>query len=576
MWRLRPFNVMRSRIFRGKQLTLNLSRSSRTSLLLAVLVLSLPAWSADLSKAASEAAHSNNVGVALMNQQLPGKALVKFEDAHRADPSSPIPQINKGIALIYLRRLPEAEQLLSAASTANPKNPRVWYSLGLAQLDAGNQASALSSFQHAVDADPNDADSHYYAGTVNLALKNYDPAIEEFEKALAISPLHASAQYGLARALQRAGKTDEARKRFQRFQQITQQKIGTIFSDNYGEQGRYATAQDMVAPPASAAAMIPVTFAAAASSGKSGKPAGEASGACMLDMQGDGERDLISMQTGTNAIQAYRIAQDGTTSPIDAKQTGLVAEGKGIACAVGDYDNDGLPDLAVALADRIVIFHNLGHGKFADTTSAIGIHSLNHPAGLTFVDFDHDGDLDLFITGSAAEPGKGANVLWRNNGNSTFTEWTEPTGLARTAESASAILSDINNDRAVDLVVTGRDASPVIFENQREGAFKRVALYEAEKLPATRGVTILDFNKDSWMDVAVTHAGAPGLTLWKNVDGTRFERVPLPMGDATGAWGLPRSISTMTDLSILRRSSRLPRERECACCAIAARPGSKT
>lgn len=527
--------VIRSRIFAESSLPLNRSFTARITLLLIILFLSLPLWSADPSKANLEAAHANNIGVALMSQQLPGKALVKFEDAHRADPSSSVPQINKGIALIYLRRLPEAEQVLSAATTSDPGNPRVWYSLGLAQLDAGNQTSALSSFQHAVEADPDDGDSHYYAGTVNLALKNYDRAIDEFEKALAINPLHASAQYGLARALQRASKTEEARKRFQRFQQITQQKIGTIFSDNYGEQGRYATAQDMLAPAVSAGAMIPVTFAAAASTGKSGI---EGSGACMLDMQGNGERDIISMQNGANAIQAYRIAKDGSVLPIDAKQTGLTAEGKGIACAVGDYDNDGLPDVAVALADRVVIFHNLGHGKFADATSSVGIHSLNHPAGLTFVDFDHDGDLDLFITGAAAEPGKGPNVLWRNNGNSTFTEWTEPTGMAGTAESVSAILSDINNDRAVDLVVAGHDASPVIFENQREGAFKRVPLYDHDELPPTRGVTILDFNKDGWMDVAVTHAGAPGVTLWKNVDGKRFERVPLPMDDAIGAWGL--------------------------------------
>ena len=213
-------------------------------------------------------------------------------------------------------------------------------------------------------------------------------------------------------------------------------------------------------------------------------------------------------------------------------------EGKGIACAVGDYDNDDLPDLAIALQDRVVIFHNLGHGKFADTTSAVGIRSLNHPAGLTFVDFDHDGDLDLFITGSASAPGAGPNVLWRNNGNSTFTEWTGPAGLAGTGTTAGAILSDINNDRAVDLVVTGQDASPAIFENEREGAFRHVPLYENSKLPPTRGVSILDFNKDGWMDVAVTHAGAPGITLWKNVEGKRFERVPLPAFEATGAWGL--------------------------------------
>ena len=177
---------------------------------------------------------------------------------------------------------------------------------------------------------------------------------------------------------------------------------------------------------------------------------------------------------------------------------------------MGDYDNDGLPDVAVALADRIVIFHNLGHGKFADTTSSVGIRSLNHPAGLTFVDFDHDGDLDLFITGTASGPGKGRTCCGGTTAIPHLQSGLKPTGLAGTADSASAILSDINNDRAVDLVVTGHDASPAIFENQREGAFKRVNLYEGEKLPATRGVAILDFNKDGWMDVAVTHAGAPG------------------------------------------------------------------
>jgi tetratricopeptide (TPR) repeat protein len=518
---------------------------NRSFSLLAILLcslFSLPARSADSSKA-DNAASLNSVGVAFMNQQIPGKALAKFEDAHRADPSSAIPLINKGIALIYLRRLPEAVEALKAASLADPKNPRVWYSLGLALFDSGDQPSALKAFEHAVEVDPQDADTHYYIGIINLGLKDYERAIPEFEKALQISPLHASAQYGLARALQRSGKADEARKHVQRFQEVTQSKIGTIFSDNYGEQGRYATAQEMLSPQATVSAMIPVTFVrapalkGAAQTAQDSSPVNGA-GACILDLEGTGQKDIVAMQSGANAIQAYRIAQDGTPATIDAKVTGLALPGKGIACAVGDYDNDGLPDLAIALDDRIGIFHNLGHGKFADSTSIVGIRSLNHPTGLIFVDFDHDGDLDLFITGSASGPGMGPNVLWRNNGNSTFTEWTTSTGLAGKAKSASAILSDINNDRAVDLVVTGHGASPTIFENQREGAFRQVALYDDNALPATRGVFTLDFNKDGWMDVAVTHAGAPGLTLWKNVEGKHFERVSLPLKDVTEAWGL--------------------------------------
>lgn len=519
------------------------SFSVRTTLLLCASLLPLAAI-ADVSKTdAAKAARLNNVGVAFMNQQIPGEALSKFEDAHRADAASAIPLINKGIALIYLRRLPDAEETLRAASLLDPKNPRVWYSLGLAKLDSGDQPSALKSFQHAAELDPQDADTHYYLGTIELGLEDYDNAILEFEKALQINPLHASSQYGLARALQRSGKSDEARKHVQRFQEITQSKTGTSFSDNYGEQGHYATAEDMPGLSVDASEMIPVTFAAASLARDISQVGQHTSsvhgaGACVLDLEGNGQKDVISMQSGANAIQVYRVTRDGSVAAIDAKMMGLALPGKGLACAVGDYDNDGLPDLAVALEDRVAIFHNLGHGKFADTTSAVGIRTLNHPEGLTFVDFDHDGDVDLFITGSALDSGTGPNVLWRNNGNSTFTEWTGPTGLTGTAESLGAILSDINNDRAIDLVVTGRSASPTIFENQREGAFRSVALYDDSSLPTTRGVSILDFNKDGWMDLAVTHAGAPGLTVWKNLEGKRFERVPLPMKDVSGAWGL--------------------------------------
>jgi tetratricopeptide (TPR) repeat protein len=480
---------------------------------------------AGASQAELNAGRLNNVGVALMNQQLTEKALAKFQDAHKADPAAAIPVVNEGIALLYLQRLPEAETALKQAAAMEPDNPRAWYALGLVHLGASEPKLAIDDMERVVKIDPADADAHYFLGSFYISLADYPHAKEEFEAALKLNPVHASAHFGLARALQRMGQADAAHVQLARFQELVQKKVSSPLSAAYGEQGKYAKVADMIAPPVAVGAMIPVKLEAEILPGKAA-----GGGACMV-----GHDFLVVMGVGASAIHTYKNVGD-KFEELAAAQTGLDANGQGVACAVGDYDADGLPDLAVAMSDRVILFHNLGGGKFADVTKAVGITSLNRPSGLTFVDFDHDGDVDLLVTG--ASTGHGANMLWRNNGNSTFTDWTAQAGLAETGATTAVTLSDINNDRAVDLVVAGSGGAPTIYFNQREGAFKAVPLYTDAGLGVSRGVSVFDFNKDGWMDVAVTHAGAPGLSLWRNVDGSRFERVSLPLAGAKAAWGL--------------------------------------
>ncbi len=493
----------------------------------------------------AEAARLNSIGVALMNQQLTEKAAAKFEEAHAADPQSAIPLLNRGIALLYLEKLAEAEQELGQAAKMAPDNPRTWYNLGLTEMDEANPKLALEDMRKVLAIDPSDADAHYFAGSLDVTLGDLTGGIAEFETALKLNPRHASAQFGLARALQRTGKPEEAHRHLAVFQHDTQAKIASPLSVGYGERGHYSKMEEMTLAPEPVGAMIPVRFEAKPlASAAEGEAAvswvGPGAGACVIDIEGPGSQDLVTFGPGKNGIRAYRNLHNGSFEPIPASQTGLDAAEAGKACAVGDFDNDGLPDLAIALQDRIVLYRNLGHGKFEDVTAKVGIQQLNRPAGLTFVDFDHDGDLDLFVTGAAAADGKsGPNVMWRNNGNSTFTEWTGPTGLAGKGSTTQAVLSDINNDRAVDLVVAGAQGAPTVYFNQREGAFRPMPLYDDPSLPATRGVAVFDFDKDGWMDVAVTHAGAPGLTLWRNVEGKKFERVALPLpAGVTGGWGL--------------------------------------
>ena len=112
------------------------------------------------------------------------------------------------------------------------------------------------------------------------------------------------------------------------------------------------------------------------------------------------------------------------------------------------------------------------------------------------------------------------------------------------------MLSDMNNDRAVDLIVIGRGADDLSKTSEKEPSSRWPSI--GTTLPATRGVAVLDFNKDGWMDVAVTHDGAPGVTLWRNVEGKSFERVPLPLKDVWRPGGLRRWISTTMGGSIWR------------------------
>ena len=491
-----------------------------------------------------EAIRLNNRGVALMSQQFTQRAADDFAAAFKKDPSLAQAAINEGIALLTLQKLDGARKALERAITLDPNSAQAWYNLGLAQHADADFTAALASFQKAASIDPRDADSLYFEGVCYQAMREFDKSVPIYEKVLTINPLHASAEFALARSLQRMGDTPDARKHFARFQHLTSTKISSALGLAYGEQGHYSTVNTVAEPETIERAMIPVRLVAQPLIAAASVPAFTTTGgACMIDATGSGQMDLVLMQSGKQAIRVLHNTGGGKFSEWDAEAAGLKASGHAAACAVGDFDSDGLNDLAVAMNDRVLLFRNLGHGHFQDVTARSGIVPRNRPTGITFVDYDHDGDLDLFLTGAPLPSGGEPDVLWRNNGNGTFTEQTEPTGLGGSGKTEAAILTDFNNDRAVDLAVTGSGSAPVIYVNPREGKYPAQPLYEDAQLPPTEGITVLDYNKDGWMDIAVTHRGAPGLTLWRNVAGPdgvgrRFERVALPLKGATRGWGL--------------------------------------
>jgi len=350
----------------------------------------------------AEAVRANNRGVAQMGQQFTERAADSFAEAMKKDPKMAQAAVNEGIALLTLQKLDEAKKALHTALALDPNNVQAWYNLGLAE-HAGNELEpALNSFQQAVKFDPADADSYYFEGVCYQEMKDFDKAIAIFEKALEIQPQHASAEFAIARAYQRSGRAAEAKDHFKRFQHLTSTKIGAPIGLAYGEQGHYSTVTPVEEPESGKKAMIPVKLVATPLNLPIAGlpwPWTTTGGACMMDVTGDGHMDLVLMEAGNQAIRVLHTNGNWHFDDLDAAGIGLKASGHAEACAVGDYDGDGLNDLAVALDDSVLLFRNLGHGKFQDVTAEAGLSARNRPSGITFVDYDHDGDLDLFLTG---------------------------------------------------------------------------------------------------------------------------------------------------------------------------------
>jgi tetratricopeptide (TPR) repeat protein len=187
----------------------------------------------------TDAIRLNNLGVASMSQQKFEQALDHFQKAVAADGTLVAAQVNGSIALIALQKFEEARGILTKAAETDPDNPRVYYNLGLLQRSTGEADGAIASFQKAASLRPEDAYSHYFVGLMAAQLQKYDDAIAAFTRALEIDPFLVSAEFGLARAYQRAGNADEAKRHLERFQRLTTEKIASAMTLSYGDQGPF-------------------------------------------------------------------------------------------------------------------------------------------------------------------------------------------------------------------------------------------------------------------------------------------------------------------------------------------------
>ena len=490
---------------------------------------------------ALEAARLNNIGVAYMNQQLFEKALKSFDDAAAKDPNLKLATLNRGVALLNLQRPADAKALLEKAVKDDPKDPYAWFNIGLYYKNTSETDKAIEAFKHVTEIDPNDADTWYFLGSSCAQAKQLPEAIEAFNHALKLDPLHASATFGLARAFQQSGQADQAREHLKKFQYITQHKLGAPISLAYGEQGKYSRAEESPLAPQKVPPQIPVKFVdVTKEAGILGKPREKvlsaiSPGACFLDYDNDGRIDIFLPDNGQQGgMSLYHNLGDGKFEDV-TERAGLDPTAHASSCTAGDYDNDGFSDLAIAAtgtknAGGTVLLHNEKNGTFKNVTKSAGISGGDFDASLCFVDYDHDGDLDLFVSHQIygdTDVLHTRSVMWRNNGNGTFTNVSDLTGLGILFDVQNAVGTDYNNDRAVDLAVAGKFSA--IFQNPREGKF--IFSHQESLGGFAAGIAVLDYDHDGWMDIAFTPSGRGDFVLFHNDQGKTFHSVNLPRND---------------------------------------------
>jgi len=302
-------------------------------------------------------------------------------------------------------------------------------------------------------------------------------------------------------------------------------------------------------------------------------------GCAFIDYDNDGWLDIF-LVNGTrfeakwSAAEApvsrlYKNNRDGTFTDITIK-AGVARTGWGQGVCAGDYDNDGFDDLYVTYWGDNALWHNNGNGTFTDVAKKAGVTANpgggqhRWSTGSAFVDYDKDGHLDLFVANyidfdpktaplpesgpcvykgilvACGPPGlQGAkNILFHNNGDGTFADVSEKSGILKTPGTygLGVLVADLDNDTWPDIYVANDSTSSTLYKNNRDGTFTDIAIeagvaYSPDGKPqAGMGVSAADYDCDGLLDIVKTNFAGDTSSLYHNLGNLTFEDTTFQAG----------------------------------------------
>ena len=387
-----------------------------------------------------------------------------------------------------------------------PNNLEAMLQLGLAEFRLGEADNAAERFENIIQNYRRHSGAYYYLGVYHLRHGAPEKAVENFKESLRLKPRDPETLWNLWTAYAKLGGYPE---------DLPEEFRIAVSGNNHQSSAINSQQRDSLEAESSLTDNQQLTtnnyFTDIAPDLKMDKVDG-GRGSAWGDYDNDGDLDLVAV--GTYQPHAlFRNNSDGTFTNV-ADAAGIADPRGGWGSLFADYDNDGYVDLYITRggwsgAAENTLYRNNGDGTFTDVTHTAGVADPQSSFCAAWADYDNDGYIDLYIANGVIGDGA-ANVLYRNNGDGTFTDTADSAGVADTGNSLGTAWGDYDKDGHIDLHVINYGQSNVLYRNNGDGTFTDVTPMTGMNLPVTDPFVtfFLDVDNDADLDIFISNSGS--------------------------------------------------------------------